>query len=314
MPFTRILCPVDLSIHSGNLLARAIALAEGPDARVTALHVLDLQRVQAVTLARRDVAVRTETEHALQHLVRDTRLAGYSPVATDAQIVEGSPAAVILGRVRREHFDLVVMGTHAPSRSVSGGFGSTLGRVLCATRVPVLAWPERLLVESGVRGGCGVAHVTVAIDFSDASMGAARLAADVARRLDVDLTLLHVAPSAGVNQHEPDDPHILRHRHSIDELACVADELAHKGSRPALAMREGIASQAIAEAGAERPGTLVVIGLRRGSWTAVPPGSMALRVLGAGRHPVLAVPVRPHRGRSIARCSTNQAAVPAGGA
>jgi nucleotide-binding universal stress UspA family protein len=185
----RILCPVDLSEASAHAIEQAIALAAWTHARITALHVYqpifmpvpglpDLEnRVPDAELQR----VREETRACF----RDAEGRG---IGVDVLVEVGQPATHILDCAAGLRADVVVMGTHG-----AGGFehlllGSVAEKVLRKATCAVLTVPPRAHATSRLP----FQRLLCAVDFSDASLAAARFACEMARETGASLTLLHV--------------------------------------------------------------------------------------------------------------------------
>jgi nucleotide-binding universal stress UspA family protein len=305
MPFNRILCPVDLSPLAAPTVEHAIAMAEGPGARVHVLHAVEPLLLQAATIAGEEAALRSEIDAALQGLVREALRRADHPPTIETSIAEGSPDVAILETSQRRATDLIVMGLHGMSSLSKACFGSTLERVLRATATPVLALPPRSMLNRGDGvSATTITHIVAAIDFEQPSMDAALLAADYAGRRGVDLTLLHVMPTApvwGRWGQAVEQQHAIRRARAENELAILAEELARDRTPAQVLVREGAVWEQIASCGNERPGTLVVMGLRKSGRALARPGSTAWRVLSAGSHPVLAAPARAPARRPIGR-------------
>jgi nucleotide-binding universal stress UspA family protein len=310
MPFNRILCPVDLSPSSAPIVEHALAVAEAPGARVHVLHAVEPLLLQAATIAGEEAALRSEIDESLQRLVREALRRADHPPTIETSIAEGAPEAAILDLTQRETWDLIVMGLHGMNSLSKACFGSTLERVLRAASVPVLALPPRSMPTAG--DGMvtpAFAHVVAAIDFEQPSMDAALVAADYAGRRGVDLTLLHVMPTApvwGRWGQAVEQQHAIRRERAENELAMLAEELAGDRTPVQVVVREGTVWEQIALCGDERPGTLVVMGLRKPGRMLARPGSTAWRVLSAGSHPVLAAPARAPARRPIGRRSRTE--------
>jgi nucleotide-binding universal stress UspA family protein len=306
MSFTRTLCPIDLSPLSVPLLARAIDATDPAHGHIVVLHAVEPLLLQAATIAGDERALRAEIDEALQRVIAAARRRTAQGPVIETAVVEVAPETGILETSQRVACDLIVMGTHGMSGLGKPGFGSTLDRVLRATTVPVLAWPLRFSAADDERAPAGVAHVIAAIDFAQPSMEAARLAAGVASRHGADLTLLHVMPAAPAWDRwrtAVAEQHALRRERAENELAMLASELGPRGPLPRVVVREGSAWEEIAAAGGERPGTLVVMGLRNPGRPLARPGSTAWRVLSAGAHAVLAAPADTRRQRPLRRHS-----------
>lgn len=300
MPFTRILCPVDLSPSSRCLVRQAIAQTGGaPGARVHVLHAVEPLLLQAATMSGAPDTLRAELAADLDRLVAEaSREQGVLP-AFATSVAEGAPETAILDVAARDEADLIVMGMQGGALS-RACFGSTLERVLRETDTPVLALPAALASQPGERPPLSTAQVIAAIDFQQPSMEAARFAAEYARTHGADFTLLHVMPAAPAWDRWRDavaQQHEVRRARARNELDALGRELA-PDRPPAIEIREGQAWDQIAASGSARPHALVVMGLGGAGRSRPRPGSVAWRVLSAGSHPVLAVPAEPHARRA----------------
>jgi nucleotide-binding universal stress UspA family protein len=304
MSFTRILCPVDLSPLSACIVRQAIAHAEGSDARIHVIHAVEPLLLQAATMTRGSQALRHEIDVDLQRIIADAmrEVGGAPPIETS--IAEGAPEQAILAASAADRSDLIVMGLHGMSALSKACFGSTLERVLRTTTTPVLALPAALDAGAIKCPPWQTTHVIAAIDFQQASMAAARLAADYARRHDAALTLLHVMPPApmwGNWRDAVSQQHRMRRGRAEDELVALADELSQRHRPATIDVREGQPWEQIAACGSERPGSLVVMGLGPSARAFARPGSVAWRVLSLGLHPVLAAPLAATPRESVRR-------------
>jgi nucleotide-binding universal stress UspA family protein len=288
-----ILSPVDFSEPSRLALRWAAAFAARFGSRLTVVSVVDplLAEAARVRLGR-DLA-KQETEPALREFA-----AGALPKTTGApvqmvfRIATGDSASSILEVAEAENADLIVMGTQGLGGIRKWLLGSTTERVLRRTKVPVLAMP--LPGESRAAPDAGaISQILAATDFSEASVAAAKLAADLARALSAKLTLTHVVePLAAPPQliplvEESDEARVGAARtelHALAEKICggQCDEVVAVG-RPA----DMVSS--IAE---DRRAHLIVMGLasEQGAFSQRP-GSIAYRVLSSTAVPVLVVPI-----------------------
>jgi nucleotide-binding universal stress UspA family protein len=106
--------------------------------------------------------------------------------------VIGEPASAILEAATSDTIDLIVMGTQGLGSVRRWLLGSTTGRVLRRTGLPVLAVP--FASESGAvtqDGGLEISRILMATDFSESSVSAAKIATNLAVPLSASLTLAH---------------------------------------------------------------------------------------------------------------------------
>jgi len=184
-----ILCPIDFSEVSTHAVEQAVAVASLYKARISALHVCrpTIWPVPDVPVPE-DLLSGTELQH-----VRD-RTAGYFRPATaagigvDVLIDEGYPAGDILDRAVQLAPDLIVMGTHGTSGFEHLVLGSVTERVLRKASCPVLTVPPHAHATSRVP----FRQLLCAVDFSDWSLEALKLAWSLAEESRAALTILHV--------------------------------------------------------------------------------------------------------------------------
>jgi nucleotide-binding universal stress UspA family protein len=171
--------------------------------------------------------------------------------------------------------------------------------VLRETVTPTLVVPPaaHTIVGDDASGpALAIEHVVAAVDFSDATAATVQAAAGLAARSGATLTLAHVVPEARaldrwatlLQEHQA-----LRTARAGDELALLAREVQGRVPDVRISATQGEPERALATLASERPRTLLVMGLRRGSGLLAPqPGSTAYRVLCLARTPVLVVPTR----------------------
>ena len=109
-------------------------------------------------------------------------------IDVDVAVDIGQPTTEILNRAARWPADLIVMGTHG-----AGGFehlvlGSVAERVLRRAACPVLTVPPRAHATSVLP----FKRVLCAVDFSDPSLGALKLACSLAQESGAAVTAVHV--------------------------------------------------------------------------------------------------------------------------
>ena len=238
--FPSVLVGIDGSRTSVLAVEQAAAL--GPAAGIRLLAVTWQQGTGASAVAvlspwRAEAAL----ERARQHLLE----LGITP---SVEMVEDPDATGRLLREAQGH-DLLVLGAHGHSRAGGMLTGSTASAALHRAEIPVLlartiGTPEQLLDR-----------VLLALDGTEASLGAARIVAALARRRGVgDVTL--IAPS---------DPDATR-RHVI--ATCAAEVRAATGLEPVVLDEHGAAHHAITRAAKDSGATLIVVGSRGLSGTA----------------------------------------------
>jgi nucleotide-binding universal stress UspA family protein len=299
-----VLCPVDFSPPSADLVRHAVAFAGGPrpdgDSRaaLTLLHVVEPLLVQAAAMTVDANALQDDSRQALAALASSTTsVAMTRPPSLDVRV--GLPHVEILAAAADAHASLIVMGTQGQTGAARLFFGSTTQRVLRETVTPTLVVPPAAhpIVSDEASGPrLAIEHVIAAVDFSDATAATVQTAASLAARSRATLTLAHVVPEARavdrwatlLEEHQAQ-----RTARAGDELALLAREVQAQVPDVRTTATQGEPERALATLASDRPRTLLVMGLRRGAGLLSPqPGSTAYRVICLAQTPVLVVPAR----------------------
>lgn len=286
-----ILCPVDFSEQSRHALRLAGALAARYQSRLVVLSVVDPLLAEAARAALKLDLAKTETGPALEAFVTATWPGAELPSPRPAvEVRVGNSSEVILEVAARDAADLIVMGTQGLGGIRKWLVGSTMERVLRATRTPVLAVPP----ISHVRNAAfDVDAILAATDFTNSSAAAVASAAKFARNLNVPLLLVHVVEPVAVPPEWStivDESNDARVSDAQERLKALAGEFSASQATEAIVML-GDPAEAIAAVAAERGAGLIVMGLtgHQGPF-ARSPGSIAYRVLCGASVPVLVVP------------------------
>ena len=180
----RILCPSDLSPHSGTAVRYALALSRAHEAELILLHCADDPNGEEKLAA-----------SVLDHIEpSDSR---WRFVIAPA----GDVGEEIMRHAQTENVDLIVMRSRRrPHRAAL--LGSTAESVCRSAPCPVLVMhnDEREFVNDELR--VDLKRVLVAYDFSDYSELALKYGLSIAQEHQAELHLLHVLPSRSVNEPE----------------------------------------------------------------------------------------------------------------
>jgi nucleotide-binding universal stress UspA family protein len=295
MMLRSILSPIDFSEHSRHALRWAQAFAARFQTSLTVVSVVDPLLAEAARIRLGQDLAKTETEPALREFVAATWSGGPGPsVQPVFKTMIGEPATAILETATAAAADLIVVGTQG-----LGGFrkwllGSTTERLLRRTHVPVLAVP--LASESHAvpqDEGFELSHILAATDFSESSVVAAKMAADLAGQWSASLTLANVVePLTVLPQWEPlvEESDEKRLGSARTNLKALAEQLCgHQGCEDVVVL--GRPADLIGSLARERGTKLIVMGLASDRGVFSPrPGSIAYRVLCSTTIPVLVVP------------------------
>lgn len=222
---------------------------------------------------------RAATE-ALLHQVR-ARAAELGNPAWPVTVETGDPAATIVRLAREHRARLIVMGLgrHDVTERL---FGPELTlQVMRAASVPVLAVPATLRALPR--------RAVVAVDFSEQSIRAARMAADVVTGGE-PLELAHVEPRAAAVA-EWASLRALYREEATQQLAEVTTRLARCGRRSHGRLLEGDPAHALLELARTTGADLIAMGTQgRGFMHRMLLGSVATRVVRQSHSAVLVVP------------------------
>jgi nucleotide-binding universal stress UspA family protein len=178
----RILCPTDLSSHSGKAMRYALALARAHEAQVIFFHCTP--ETDGEEKLRASVMEHTDTSSA--------RL-----IVTNAEDI----GEAIMTKAQLEAVDLIVMRSRRrPHRAAL--LGSTAESVCRSAPCPVLVMhnDEQEFVNDDMT--VDLKRVLVAYDFSDYSELALKYGLSIAQEHQAELHLLHVLPARSVSEPE----------------------------------------------------------------------------------------------------------------
>ncbi len=175
MVFSRILLPLDGSVHAEHAIPHAVRIARLFGGRLSLLRVLDGAAANGRTGSDSiDWRLRrAEAERYLNAIQQDPRLEN---IETDAFITEGKPADRIADQVRRKDINLVVMSSWGAGGENEFPHGGTAFKVLVGTGTSYLvvnqaarlvdsdAYRRMLVPLDGSHKAEAAAHVAVALD------------------------------------------------------------------------------------------------------------------------------------------------------
>ena len=174
-----ILHPTDFSPHAETALDHAIGFARAYDAE---LHLLNVQIPFSLpSFPVEETAAEAEAHSALDAL----RIDG---VRVERTVRRGlAPAPAIIEHADEIGADLLVMGSHGRRGVRRLLLGSVTEEVVREGRGPVLTVHEESKAPEG-----GYARILVPVDFSPRTAPQLEMAADLARRFDSALDVVHV--------------------------------------------------------------------------------------------------------------------------
>ncbi|MBI4492845.1 MAG: universal stress protein [Chloroflexi bacterium] len=267
--FTKLLVPLDGSRLAERALPYAEALAQASGARLVLVRATLARVFPGIDPTRAQVQAVEEAEAYLADVAARLTERG---LASETAVPYGEAAQGILDEIRLRGVGLVVMATHGRSGLDRWIYGSVAKGVLVGSPAPVL------LVRAWQQEGPSLAthpRLLVPLDGSDFATAALPVAEGLARALDGQLVLLHVAPV-------PDrvltaDGRVVaylvygREATALEQqvealtteaqhyLSQVASRLGASSSPVQLDVRVGSPAEAIAAAGREHGAAMVVM-------------------------------------------------------
>jgi nucleotide-binding universal stress UspA family protein len=287
MRLETILCPIDFSSLSAHELEVAVELGRAFGARLVLHHN---RMAIGAGLGR---AWDWEASHHAEHLGEgeaEQRMAAAlravpAQVRAEGVISEGPVGLAVLSVAERVAADLIVVGSHGFS---TPEHASVTERLIARAPCPVLsvhaAGGQSQPLRFGAKGGEARPRAVVPTDFSPTARHALDYAYGLARKVPLDLELLHVLP--GGSQPSPAAENAAHERLA----AAVPDELK---SRVATCIRRGEATtEILAHLAGARPQFAVLGEHARDVLRYLFTRDTALGVLHAASCPVWIVPAR----------------------
>jgi nucleotide-binding universal stress UspA family protein len=289
----RILIAVDGSPPSQHALGFGVDVAARLGVGATLLYVMpQVVFPLAGTPDSLDVlqdAVREECTRLLEGLAAKARGHG---VSVTTELAMGLPAEVIHQRSEAPDIQLVVMG----SRGHGGVTRLLLGSV--ATRVVHLSTRPVAVVMSEA-GGSTMQRILVAVDGTPVAREAARVGLDLANRMRMRVTLVHVLPPLGESGSDFAAFERACEIYASELLDEVRQETGLQGPPTDTEILHGEPAEAIAQAAEADDVHMVILGTRaRGALVRTLLGSVADDLLPRSPKPVMVVPEGPKRARA----------------
>jgi len=266
---TRILVPLDGSIHAEAILSQLRRILPPHDCHLTLLQTLPF-------------APWTSEEEAARYLRRVAFQLTNDGYPSTPMLRQGAPAETILETAMTERVSMIALTTHGRSGTARWVFGSVAERILQASPLPVLV--ARSFPPTQCRGKLEsrpMRNFLVPLDGSLQSLGALEPVLNLARPVDAHVTLLQVSePSPVDGRWDPPDE-TLKDADQFLRAACIPSRIEHRKGEAAegilkTAEEEGIDLIAMTTHGRSGPSRWIY-------------GSVAAKVLRGAAVPLLVV-------------------------
>jgi nucleotide-binding universal stress UspA family protein len=293
----RILCPIDVSERSTELLQYAAAVQHWYGGCVTVLHVVPtfdavevhpggwFDPVKFAYPMSRDSVIEQVRRAVAAASIRDT----HATYETEA----GDPAAVIIRRAQALSADVIVLGTHETGGIEPFVLGSVADSVLRQASCDVITVPVD--VERAT-SRIQISTIVCGVDFSDQSLDALHATFEIARRVDAGVILVHAIE--WLAEEQPPDTVEFNVSDLRARLVCNAqkkidgllDDNTSLGRSVRTRVLTGRAYREVLRVARDEGADLIVVGHRGRSRAALPLiGSTAEQIVRGSPCPVLTV-------------------------
>lgn len=198
---SRALLATDGSASASGAEALACALAGAYEAILDIVNVLEFEPWRDLEYQVNQLYLKDRTREIRAQLADTARNASARGVRVERHERVGLPSQEIMKLAEELHSDLIVMGTHGRTGLDHVLIGSTAERVVRGAPCPVVTIRHGDSGRSDKGAGAEtlqtLAHLLVAVDFSECSREALDYAVQLADRFGSAVTLLHVVEPVG---------------------------------------------------------------------------------------------------------------------
>jgi nucleotide-binding universal stress UspA family protein len=286
----KILVPVDFSEPSKQAVNYGLSLALQYNARLVLTHIVPSNVGMVYTFPTESFTFEKEQSAFAKDMLPDLVPPEYRERVNLETIVKiGSVQDELLGIVRNDKVDLVVMGTHGRNAFERFLLGSLTERMLRKVSVPILTVSHlNPASELHAAGPVPLRNVLYATDLADSAEVGLKFSLELARGAGARLTVLHVLKATEMIYWELE---ILR-EDTLKRLQLSIPERWCEGVTVNPLLTEGDAYREILRVADEERTDLIVLNLQGKSLVErALLGSTAERVIRSAHVPVLSIPV-----------------------
>ena len=293
-----ILHPTDLSLAARPAFVDALALARKFGATLHMLHVAptfgeDPIRNAFKVAVNEDAfykTLRDEMDEKMQAIIKIHDVEG-----VDIKRVHSrgeTPAEVILDYAKKEHMDLIVMGTNGYKGLRRLIVGSVTAEVVRMASCDVLTVRN---VTGVPASRDGYEHMLIPVDLTPGSEILLKEATDMARMLNTPVTVLHVVepfplPTWSISEDMLNDMIPTRMKYVTEQFDAFVERVLGPATDVTKVIEDGKPAHQIVEYADKHNCDLIVMAPKDRGWAEhLPLGSVAERVMSSSNHPVYLV-------------------------
>ncbi len=256
-PIRRILYATDFLESSRLALDYAVAFAHHYGATLLMVHAVELSQAarEAEMISVRPSVSRRAAMDRLEALASKVRRAG---VSVELDLGDGEPCQVILDSARRNHVDLLVMGTHGMHKGLDHlVIGSNTEKILLAAHCPTLTIGRYVL--GGIDLNMKFSEILYISDFTPEAAAAAPYALALGRDFSAPVELCQMLPEIA------EDNPILRDeliKQYCDAIRPVLPAEHENWCKPAYQLKRSLVAEQVLERAKSDPGSLIVLGVK----------------------------------------------------
>ena len=298
--YTRILVPVDFSEPSKKAVTYGLTLAAQANAKLFLAHIVpDTAALNYAFPTETYETEKRQYEGAKREILKLVPEQYAAMFDIETIVKTGRIDSELMGIVKEEAVDLVVMGTHGRKHLGRWFLGSVTERMLRKLPVPLLSvshlGPETHAIELGF---VSIRRILCATDLSDSSGTGMQYAIELARGTGAQLTVAHVVDHANFILLSGTASGYLEDERKkwVESVKKKLDKLVAR-EKPAGMEIEGLVVEGkpyeqLLRVAQERGMDIIVLNLQsKGMLDRAFLGSTAERVVRLARVPVLSVPV-----------------------
>ena len=292
----KVLVPVDFSEPSKKALTYGLTLAGQFNASLILAHIVPESSALLYAIPTQLLEIEKEQYGKAAAEIRNLVPTEYAAKVNLQTIVKiGNIEQELLGIVREESVDVVVMGTHGRRRLSRWFIGSVTEHVLRHVPVPVLT-VSHVESEKHAIGLVALSRILYATDLSESSSIGLKYAIELARGSSAQLTVMHVVDDEDRMLWGPAVIARLDRVKLVAELRQKLDYFVKQEKAPDVEIEtlivEGKPFRKILEIAENRSIDVIVLNLQSKSIVErALLGSTAERVVRLARMPVLSIPV-----------------------